>query len=336
VPPPKSAAWAEAPALLSADQKESLTLQALGLLQEQVQARVVHYKSELATNAELDAITAEVVAQLKAMQVAAAAAQGSRQSTEEMEAQHVHSLTQLLQKVFSSESQFTTRILTPLGRRVAKLFFESELHTKSAGNKDKVIGYAEQGVYYLLGRYKNRLRAELEGFAFADAEVRQASFDMLAKVERDLQIAFLSRRSPELNQVMTIYAGVVSEFMREYLPPRLDAMARNTVRSAETARRPNSVGYRVQADAFPAFREHWERVFMEQMVNFCGDELGRRMNETGSAYRDETIRFFADPHVYSDSAEVVCHELYEFLCLEGFVDLPVNFRVATSSVESND
>ena len=321
---------------MSADQKESLTLQALGLLHEQVQARVIHYKGELATNAELDAITAEVVAQLQAMQAAAAAAQGSRQSAEEMEEQHVRSMTLLLQKVFSSESQFTTRILKPLGRRVAKLFFESELHEKSKGDKDKTIAYAEQGVFYLLGRYKNRLRAELEGFDYAEPDVRKASFELLAKLERDLQVAFLSRRSPELNQVMTIYAGVVSEFLREYLPPRLEAMARNTVRSAETARRPSSVGYKIQADAFAAFHEQWERVFMEQMVNFCGDELGRRLTEAGSAYRDETIRFFADPHVYSESAEVVCHELYEFLCLEGFLDLPVNYRVAGASVDAND
>jgi hypothetical protein len=297
-----------------------------------VQARVVHYKAELETNAELDAITAEVVAQLKAMQAAAATAQAPSESVEAREAQHVSSLSALLHKVFSSESQFTTRILKPLGRRVAKLFFESELHEKTKGDKEKTIFHPEQGVYYLLGRYKHRLRAELAGFEFIDAEVRQASSDLLGKLERDLQIAFLSRRSPELHQVMTIYASVVSDFLREYLPPRLEAMAGNTVRAAETARRPNSVRYKVQADAFPAFREQWERVFMEQMVSFCGDELRRRLTEAGSEYRDETIRFFSDPHVYSDSAEVVCHELYEFLCLEGFMDLPVNFRLETSEV----
>src|SRR5262249_41969423 len=145
----------------------------------------------------------------------------------------------------------------------------------------------EQGVYYVLGRYKNRLRAELEGFDYASSEVRQGSLDLLAKIERDLQVAFLSRRSPELNQVMTVYAAVVSEFLREYLPPRVEAMAKNTVRAAETARRPNSVGYKVLADAFPVFREQWERVFMEQMVHFCGDELVQRLTQGGSEFKDE-------------------------------------------------
>jgi len=315
---------------MSAVQKEALCLQALGLLEEQVNARIVHYKAEMATNAELDAITAQVVAQLKEMQEAATQGAGARQGPAEIEAQHVRSLAILLHKVFSSESQFTSRILKPLGRRVAKLFFESELHEKSKGDREKTIHHAEQGLYYLLGRYKHRLRAELEGFEFRDAEVRQSSFDLLGKLERDLQVGFLSRRSPELNQVMTVYAAVVSEFLRDYLPPRLDAMAKNTIRAAGTAEQPTSVGYKILADQFPAFRAEWERVFMEQMVNFCGDELAARLNDGASAFREETVRFFSDPHVYSESAEVVCHELYDFLCLEGLVDLPVNWRVAAS------
>ncbi len=298
-------------------------------MHEQLQARVIHYKAELATNAELDAITAQVVAQLKEMQVAAAQASNG-QTPDDMEAQHVRSMAILLSKVFSSESQFTTRILKPLGRRVAKLFFESELHEKSKGDKDKRIHHAEQGVYYVLARYKNRLRAELEGFEYENPEVRQGSLELLTKLERDLQVAFLSRRSPELNRVMTVYAAVVSEFLRDYLPPRLDTMAKNTIRAAQTARRANSVGYKVLADAFPEFREQWERVFMEQMVNCCGDELVLRLTQAGSEFHDETLRFFSDPHVYSESAEVVCHELYDFLCLEGFLDLPVNFRVESS------
>jgi len=315
---------------MSAGQKEALTIQALGLLEEQVQARIVHYKGEMETNAELDAITAQVVAQLKAMQAAAAGDLAKRQNPGEIETQHTRQLAMLLHKVFSSESQFTSRILKPLGRRVAKLFFESELHEKSKGDKEKTIFHAEQGVYYVLTRYKNRLRAELEGFEFVDEEIKQNSLELLAKIERDLQVGFLSRRSPELNQVITVYAAVVSEFLRDYLPPRLDAMAKNTIRSAGTATRPSSVGYKVLADVFPDFRTQWERVFMEQMVNCCGDELIARLTGEGSEYRDETIRFFSDAHVYSESAEVVCHELYDFLCLEGFLDLPVNWRVGNS------
>jgi hypothetical protein len=312
---------------MSAGQKEALTMQAFGLLQEQVNARVVHYKGEMETNAELDAITAEVVAQLKQMQEAALAQGGARESPDAIEAAQVKSLTTLLGKVFSCDSQFTSRMLKPLGRRVAKLFFESELHEKSKGDREKRIHHSEQGVYYLLVRYKNRLRAELEGFEFASDEIKQSSLELLAKLERDLQVAFLSRRSPELNNVMGVYAAVVSDFLRNYLPTRLEPMAKNSIRAARTARRPNSVSYKILQDAFPEFRKEWERVFMEQMVNCCSDDLTQRLAQGGGEFRDETLRFFADPHVYSDSASIVCHELYDFLCLEGFLDLPVDFRV---------
>ena len=122
---------------MSEGQKETLTLQALGLLNEQVQARIVHYKGELETSPELDAITAQVVAQLKAMQAAASLELAQQQTPEQREAQQLKSFTTLLARVFSPQSQYSTRILKPIGRRIAKLFFESELHEKTKGDKEK-------------------------------------------------------------------------------------------------------------------------------------------------------------------------------------------------------
>ena len=78
---------------MSAGQKEELTLQALGLLNEQVQARIVHYKGEMETSPELDAITAQVVAQLKAMQQAAAQDATAKISPEEAEEKQTRALT---------------------------------------------------------------------------------------------------------------------------------------------------------------------------------------------------------------------------------------------------
>jgi hypothetical protein len=110
-----------------------------------------------------------------------------------MEEQQTRTLATLLPRFFAGHSQFATRILKPIGKKIAKLFFESELHEKSKGDKDKVIHHAEQGVYYVLSRYKHRLRAELEGFEFQNADVRQSTLQLLSKTERDLQVAFLSR-----------------------------------------------------------------------------------------------------------------------------------------------
>jgi hypothetical protein len=39
--------------------------------------------------------------------------------------------------------------------------------------------------------------------------------------------------------------------------------------------------------------------------------------------------------VYSETCEVVCDALYDFLCLEGFLDLPVDWRVKISRGSSD-
>ena len=319
---------------MSDGQKEALAIQALGLLNEQVQARIVHYKGELETSPELDAITAQVVAQLKAMQAAAAGDAGGQKTPEEMEEQQTRTLSVLLPRFFSAQTNFATRILKPIGKKIAKLFFESELHEKSKGDKDKIIFHAEQGVYYVLSRYKNRLRAELEGFEFTSPEVRDATLELLSKSERDLQVAFLSRRSPELNRVMNIYTAVLGDFLQKHLPPRLEQMGKVTVRVAKSARRPNSVGYKVLSDAFGDFRAEWERLFMQQMVFFCGDELLERLTQSSEEFQEETVKFFTDPHVFSETCEVVCEQLYDFLCLEGFLDLPVDWRVSMNATQA--
>jgi hypothetical protein len=318
---------------LSQGDKDALALRALGLLNEQFQARIVHYKGDLETSPELDAITAQVVSQLKDMQAAFSGRASGSESTEAMEARHVSILTQLLGRVCSdgdNRGSIITQNLKPIGKRVAKLFFESELHEKTKADKEKTIRYAEQGAYYVLSRYKNRLRAELEGFEYTSADVRQASAELLGKLERDLQVAFLSRRSPELNRVMTLFTTVLVDFFQKHLPSRLGQMAKIAIRNAQTARQPNSVGYKVLPDRFQAFREAWERLLMQQMVNYCGDELLDKLGPGADDVHEETVRFFTDPHVYSETCEVVCDALYDFLCLEGFLDLPVDWRVKIS------
>jgi hypothetical protein len=313
--------------------KDAITMRALGLLNEQVQARIIHYKGDMETSPELDAITAQVVAQLKEMQAALGKSSDAKESPEQMEAKQITTMTQLLHKVCDA-GDLITQNLKPIGRRVAKLFFESELHEKTKGDKEKLIYHAEQGVYYVLQRYKNRIRTELEGFEYQNSEAKEMTLELLAKMERDLQVAFLSRRSPELNRVMTIFTAVLVDFFQRFLPTRLEQMAKLTIRGAHTAHQPNSVGYKIMPDRFQEFRGEWERLLMQQMVNFCGDELVAKLGESHEEVREETIKFFTDPHVYSETCEVTCDALYDFLCLEGFLDLPVDWRVKISRSET--
>ncbi len=314
---------------MSQGDKDALALQALGLLNEQVQARIVHYRGDLETSPELDAITAGVVAQLKEMQAAFEHRPAAHESAEHIESKQTALFTELLRRVCSDgdHGNLITQNLKPIGRRVAKLFFESELHEKTKADKDKVIYHAEQGVYYVLQRYKNRIKNELEGFEYKDTDIKELTLELLATIERDLQVGFLSRRSPELNRVMNTFTAVLVDFFQSYLPPRLEQMAKITIRNSGAARQPNSVSYKVLPDRFEAFREEWERLLMQQMVNFAGDELSGRLSGDDESVRDETIKFFVDPHVYSETCEVVCDALYDHLCLEGFLDVPVDWRV---------
>lgn len=318
-----------APGPLSESAKEQLTLQALGLRNEQVQARIIHYRGDMETSPELDAVTAQVVEQLKAMQAAVQVEPGERESTEAIEEQQIAILTRLLQRVFGKDesSSLVTQHLNRIGRRVAKLFFESELHEKTRGDKEKTIYHAEQGVYYVLSRYKNRIAAELDGFDYVNDDIKQLTLELMSKMERDLQVGFLSRRSPEMKRVMHDYTAVLIDFFQLHLPARVEQMAKITIRAAETARQPNSVSYKIHADRFPYFRGEWERLFVQQMVNFCGDALMARLEKTDEEVRDETVKFFTDPHVFSETCEVICDALYDFLCLEGLLDLPVDWRV---------
>jgi hypothetical protein len=314
---------------MSEADKQALALKALGLMNEQIQARIVHYRSDLETNAELDAITAQVVAQLKAVQGAASGG-AAPVDAQALEAKHAESMAALLNKLLTQDRQatFTTQVLKPLGRRVAKLFFESELHERTRGDKERKIHCAEQGVFYVLQRYKNRLKTELSGFDYEADSIRDASLEILTKFEREMQVAFLSRRSPELNRVMEIFAQVLRDFLGKHLPPRLEPLVKSTIRAARTGSHPGSMDYKILAVGFGDLRREWEMRFMEQLIHFAEDELLARFSNSDEPFRDETLAFFVDPQVFGATCQVVCELLYDYLCMEGFLDLPMDWRVS--------
>src|SRR5207247_2629395 len=102
---------------------------------------------------------------------------------ERIETKQIATFKELLGRVCAegNHGNLITQNLKPIGRRVARLFFESELHEKTKGDKDKIIHHAEQGVYYVLQRYKNRIRNELEGFEYVNGEIKEMTLEFLAK-----------------------------------------------------------------------------------------------------------------------------------------------------------
>jgi hypothetical protein len=311
-------------------QQRAISVEALGLLSEQLSARVVHYRADLETNAELDAITAQVVAQVRAIQNEASLGAITPRSVESIELEQAETLARLIQRLLTPRGgtgEFLSHWISPVGKRVAKLFFESELHERSYGGKERVIRSSAQGMYYVLARYANRLRADLEGFDYQDPEVRDGTFERLDKLATELRTEFLSRRSPELQRVMGILTEVLTEFLSKVIACDRTTIAQRVITESHVARMPNSVGYKIARDGFLAFRAAWEKEWIERWVTYASERFVSELHASDEPFLEETIRFFTDPHLYSETAAVLCEAVYDFLCQEGFLDLPLDWRV---------
>jgi hypothetical protein len=299
---------------------------ALGILEEQVQARIVIYKADLETNPELDAITATVVQQLKEIQAQARVPGVPKEGLRESQ---IRLLGDLLTRVFRGDGQslLIEKCLKEIHKKLARLFFESELHDKTQGNEgqSKVIQHGEQAIYYLLKRYDNRLATELCGFDFASEEIRERSFALLTKLAKDMETSFLERRSNELKRIVRVFHGVLVEFFSTFLASQAAALAEEVIVHAASFEG-RAYAYKVNAESFPKFRAAWERGLMVRLVGFAQDRLIAELADTAGNDREETALFVTDPRVFSMIVADVSNSLYEFLCNEGYLDLPSDWR----------
>ncbi len=331
-PPPRPVRAGTA-AAMTEEQRRALSGEALGLLTEQLTARVVHYRADLETNAELDAITAQVVAQVRALQDVASTGQNATRPVEAIESEQIQSLSGLLKRLLGQggTSEFLTHWIGPVGKKVAKLFFESELHERTKSNKERIIQSSAQGLCYLLARYANRLRADLEGFEYADEEVRESTLNRLDKLSVEFRTEFLSRRSPELQRILSVFSDVLTEFLSDGIGRERDLFAQTVIRNSGSARLAGSVGYKLQREAFAGFRLAWEKEWMERWVAFAAERFVARLNAENEPFMEETVAFFTDAHLYSETSIVLCDASYDFLCQEGYLDLPLDWRIQLNS-----
>ena len=51
-----------------------------------------------------------------------------------------------------------------------------------------------------------------------------------------------------------------------------------------------------------------------------------RVRAKENEFRAETLRFVADPQIFTDVCELVCDAVYDFLYNDGFLDLPGDWR----------
>lgn len=329
MPPPVPAAARGAGGTPTQALKNQIAEMALGLLEEQVQARIVHYKAELETNPELDAITAQVVAQLREMQGQAAA--DGRVDRAAIRSAHEKALRDLLGKLFRPEglTLLVEKRLKEIHRKLARQFFQSELHDKTRGKDGaaKVIQHGEQAIFYLLVRYDHRMKNELEGFDYASDEVKERSFELLAKLTKEMQDAFLSRRSTELKRIVAAFHSVLVDFLCKQIAPNVGDVAQEVIAQSGSWEG-RAYAYKVTAEAFPRFRAAFERRLMTRLVGFAEDQLHARLVDTAGNVQDETVQFITNPAVFSMICGQLCDGVYEYLCNEGFLDMPSDYRAA--------
>jgi hypothetical protein len=103
------------------------------------------------------------------------------------------------------------------------------------------------------------------------------------------------------------------------------------VREARLADSNIRAGYKVSADAFPAFRQSFEKNFLQRLVAFAADAMLKAVREREDKFRSETIRFVAEPQIFSDVCELICDAVYDFLYNDGFLDLPADWRARLSA-----
>ena len=79
-------------------------------------------------------------------------------------------------------------------------------------------------------------------------------------------------------------------------------------------------------EAQERFRATFERKFLQRLVAYVEDAMLERVRGKESEFRSETLRFVADPQIFSDVCELVCEAVYDYLHNDGFLDLPPDWR----------
>jgi hypothetical protein len=318
--------------LMSTRAKMSLADIALQLRDEQLEARVVHYKAELETSPELDAVTASVVAELQALQKAAGKSQSAPPAADraQIEIELIASLKRMLGRLFHP-GELTATVERKIGessKRFARLFFESELceRIRGSGDEQKTMRFGVQALYLVLARNHESLVKQLESFEYQSPEELEDAKGRLEDTTKELRNAFLSATMPELNSLMKWLNELLTSFFTLEFPPAVGELAWEVVKEARLADSQARAGYKIGAEAFPRFRATFERKFLQRLVAHVEDGMLERVRAKGTEFRAETLRFVADPQIFTDVCELVCEAVYDYLYNDGFLDLPGDWR----------
>ncbi len=160
--------------------------------------------------------------------------------------------------------------------------------------------------------------------------MKDRAFEILNRFGKEMQDGFLSRRSNELRRIVKVFQEVLVAFFCTHLAPAAGALAEEVI-AQSASYEGKAYAYKVTAEAFPRFRAAFERRLMVRLVGFAEDKLIEGLADTAGAERDETVQFVTDPRVFSMIVGDISEGVYEFLCNEGFLDMPTDWRASATA-----
>jgi hypothetical protein len=326
---------------MSTAAKMSLADIALALREEQVEAKVVKYKEELPTSPELDAVTEALVrefTQIQKHKKSSGHSVAPAYDRTQLEIELIQSLKEMLARIFrpGKLATFCERKLAEVSKRFARRFFESELHDKlreGDGEVLKTMRFASQALFHVLSRHEDSVTQALEAFDYDNDEVFERAKAQYGAFLKEMRNDFLSRTTPELNELVRVLNDVLTRFFTEELPQDVGELAWEVVKEAKLAELEHAQqGYKLSRDLFGRFRQAFDRRFLQRLVPFAEEEMLKRVRAAKTPFREDTIRFVADPFIFSETCEIICDSIYDMLYNDGFLDLPADWRVRLQKV----
>ena len=309
-----------------AQERSELAEAAILLRDEQLRARVVYVNPAVETNAELDAITAKVVDELKAMQAAAQNAHKIPVDPHQLEAELIRTLRELLEKMVSVRREaFMRHKIESSQRRIIGLFLNADSFAESDAF-ETVHAHPDEALFAAYRRHNEAIRADLRRFKYTSPDVQEQALARLHVFHKKLAADVMARTKPELERLLGVYRDVLLVFLMRDFREALGEFAWEVIRESRAAHG-HRLDYKITEAQFGRFREVFEARFMDRLLASIQKPLAAALGETSEhVWREETVRFAADPRIYAEVCGVMCNAVYNYLHGEGFLDLPVDWQ----------
>jgi hypothetical protein len=244
-----------------------------------------------------------------------------------LEIELIKSLRELLEKMVSARREhFLRHKIETIQRKIANLYFASEIRGTPERALAQTFQHADEALLAAMQRQREVLLADLERFNYGNAGAKQAAIDLLGRFEKKLASEVLARSRPDIERLLLIFRDVLLVFLMKDFRDSLGELAWEVVQKSQIARDGQDLTYKILEKQFPRFRATFEERFMERLLAGIQAPLDARLADGTHTFREETLRFAADPRIYAEICAVMCNSIYEYLHGEGFLDLPVRWQ----------